>query len=237
MLTAPSVSVVIPVLNEQEGIAATLESARAQGVERIVVDAGSDDASLEIARDSGADRVLRAAPGRASQMDAGWRIASGDIVLFLHADTRLGSGWLEAVRGALSCSARAGGAFRLRFDSDRWIYRVLEAGVDLRCRLGGPPYGDQALFVRREVLVRAEGLAHVPIFEDLDLVRTIRGAGGLALLRESVSTSARRYEANGALRMVARNLLAIAGYAVGADRQSIARWYRAMPARPQPRTP
>ncbi len=221
-----SISVVIPALDEQAAIERALHSTKARGVERIVVDGGSSDATAEHARAAGAEQVIASPAGRARQMDAGWRLARGNAVLFLHADTRLDPGWDAAVRAALADDGVAGGAFCLRFESQRPVYRVFECGVALRCRLGGPPYGDQALFVRRSVLEAAGGLAPVPIFEDLDLVRVIRRAGRLALLRECVWTSARRYEAAGPLRTVARNLAAVGAYLLDVDRERVARWYR-----------
>ena len=221
-----SISVVIPTLDEQAVIERAVRSTEAPGVERIVVDGGSSDATVERARASGAEQVIASPAGRAAQMDAGWRVARGDAVLFLHADTRLDPGWDAAVRQALADDGVAGGGFCLRFESERPVYRLFERGVALRCRLGGPPYGDQALFVRRSVLAAAGGLAPVPIFEDLDLVRAIRRSGRLALLPECAWTSARRYEARGPLRTVARNLAAIGAYLLHVDRERVARWYR-----------
>ncbi len=223
-------SVVIPALDEKATLVRALESTKLEGVERIVVDGGSTDGTAEAARDLGAERVLGSAPGRARQMDAGYREARGDAVLFLHADTRLDAGWAEALTRALGDPRVAGGAFRLRFDSPRRIYRVIEAGVRLRSRLG-LPFGDQGLFVRRVLLDEIGGIPAVPIFEDLDLVRGIRRAGRLALLPQRAWTSPRRYERNGPFRQVLRNTLALAAWRLGLDRERVARWYRGRPGR------
>ncbi len=220
------ISVIIPTLNEQSRIGRALACAAEPDVERIVVDAGSNDGTPDAARRSGAERVLQSAPGRARQLAAGCRAAKGDILLFLHADTRLEPGWSRAVRRALDEPRVAGGAFRLRFDAAGAGYRWLERAVALRTRLGRLPYGDQALFVRRRVLDAAGGIAPVPIFEDLDLVRAIRAHGQLALLEEPVWTSARRYERNGVCRQVARNNAALIAYFLKLDRERVARWYR-----------
>ncbi len=225
-MSGVSISVVIPTLDEQEGISEALRCSSAPGVERIVVDAGSTDATASLARELGAEQVLSSPPGRAIQMDAGWRAAHGETVLFLHADTRLEAGWPEAVRTLLRDDGVAGGAFKLHFESSRGVYRVLERGVALRCAIGGPPYGDQALFVRRRVLEAAGGFEPVPMFEDLDLVRAIRRAGRLVVLPLRASTSTRRYDRRGPARTVARNLAAIAAYAMSVDRERVARWYR-----------
>jgi rSAM/selenodomain-associated transferase 2 len=226
-----SISVVIATLNEQGVIERALASTQGEDVERIVVDGGSVDGTCETARFLGAERVLSSLPGRAHQMDAGYRAASGDVIVFLHADTRLDPEWSRAIQDVLSDSAVAGGAFRLRFDSVRWIYRFIEFGARLRTRLGGLPYGDQALFLRRKLLEESDGIAIVPIFEDLDLAGRIRARGGLALLREPAWTSPRRYEANGVLRTWLRNTLALGAYLLRADRNRVARWYRRRPER------
>jgi uncharacterized protein len=223
-----AISVVIPTLNEQSRIERALASTAFPGVERIVVDGGSSDGTFEAAR--GAELRLRTAPGRARQMDAGFRAARGETVVFLHADTRLDGNWKAALEAAIANPAVAGGAFRLRFEDASPALRTVEWGAALRARLAGLPYGDQALFVRRQWLVEAGGISPVPIFEDLDLVRLIRRNGRLALLPVAAWTSARRYERNGALRQVLRNQAALAGYFLRLPRARVAAWYRGRPA-------
>jgi rSAM/selenodomain-associated transferase 2 len=225
----PTISVVIAALNERRQIERALHSTRATGVERIVVDGGSIDGTPEIALMQGAEHVLVSQPGRARQMDAGYRRAQGEIVLFLHADTRLEEGWADAVRDALADPAVSGGAFRLRFESWNPVYRLIEGGARTRCRIARLPYGDQALFVRRKVLDEQDGLPDTPIFEDLDLARAVRRSGRLALLRLPAWTSPRRYERNGPLTTMFRNWIALTAYALGLDRQRVARWYRRRP--------
>jgi len=225
-----AISVVIPTLNEQSRIERALACTALPGVERIVVDGGSRDGTPETARFLRAEQVLASPPGRARQMDAGYRAARGEVVLFLHADTRLDPGWREAVLRALEDPATAGGAFQLRFDGSGLALRLVEWGARLRSRLGGLPYGDQGLFVRRRLLDAAGGIAPVPIFEDLDLVRLIQRSGRLALLPLCARTSARRYERNGALRQVLRNQAALASYLLRLPRARVAAWYRRRPA-------
>jgi rSAM/selenodomain-associated transferase 2 len=220
------ISVVIPVLDERDGLVEALACTERPRVERIVVDGGSTDGSAEAARGVGAERVMSAPRRRARQLEAGYRAANGDAVLFLHADTRLDPGWDAALRGALADPRAAGGAFRLRFASERPVYRLIEAGVRLRARALGLPYGDQALFVRRKVLDAAGGVPDVPIFEDLDLTRIIRAAGRLVLLPVRARTSARRYRRRGVARTVLRNNLALAAWGLGLDRDRVAAWYR-----------
>jgi rSAM/selenodomain-associated transferase 2 len=222
---------VIPALDEQHALAAALDSTRAPGVERIVVDGGSGDSTLRSARALGAERVLASDRGRARQMEAGWRAARGETVLFLHADTRLDAGWCDELAQAVADPRVAGGAFRLALDAPLRRARMWERGVELRSRLLRLPYGDQALFVRRALLERAGGIAPTPIFEDLDLVQLIRRHGRLALLRSRAWTSPRRYQRNGWLAQTARNQAALAGWALGLPRARIAAWYRSRPAR------
>ena len=224
-------SVVIPALDEASVLERALASTRVDGVERVVVDGGSRDGTPERAAALGAERVIAADRGRARQLDAGWRVATAPIVLFLHADTRLERGWDAALLAALADPGVAGGAFRLAFEAPSAIYRALEAGVRARCRFGGHPYGDQGIFARRAVLERAGGIAPTPIFEDLDLVRAIRSQGRLVLLPLRAWTSARRYQRNGVLRTVLRNNAALLAYWARADRVAVAAWYRGLPRR------
>ncbi len=226
-----SISVVIPTLDECETLERALACTRGEDVERIIVDAGSRDGMAEIARRLAPTTVLFAPRGRAHQLQVGFRASRGDVVLFLHADTRLEAGWPIAVRRALADPTVAGGAFALRFDSARPLYRFIEFGARLRTRLGGLPYGDQALFARRKVLEACGGIPATPIFEDLDLARAIRAQGRLALLPQVACTSPRRYEANGILRTWMRNTCALAAYGLGLERARVARWYRGGPAR------
>lgn len=216
---------VIPALDEGDRIEAALESAAAPGVEVVVVDGGSRDDTVARALRKGA-RVLRCAPGRARQLAVGARQVAGDVILFLHADTRLPAGYEEAVLASLRDPETSGGAFRFAFDRRSPLLWFVERGARLRSSLLGLPYGDQALFVRREVLESAGGVPQVAIMEDLDLVRLIRSRGRLALLAPAAITSARRYEARGVVRTMARNWLALAAWAFGLDRDRVAAWYR-----------
>jgi rSAM/selenodomain-associated transferase 2 len=217
--------VVIPALDEAARIADAVASARAEGVEILVVDGGSRDGTAERARAAGAT-VLASAPGRARQLGVGAKAARGEVVLLLHADTRLPPGWDAAVRGALEEPRVVGGAFRLRFDAAGAGLRLVEWGTRLRVALLRLPYGDQALFVRRAVLEAIGGVPQVPIMEDLDLVRAMRRRGRLALLPLAVRSSPRRYRERGIWRTAARNLLAACAWALRFDRERVAAWYR-----------
>lgn len=217
-------SVVIPTLDEADRIGDAIASAGAEGVEVLVVDGGSRDATAERARQAGAE-VLHSPPGRARQLGVGAEKSRGDAVIFLHADTTLAPGWDAAVRTALADEGVAGGAFRFRFDTRSTALRLVEWGTRARVALLRTPYGDQALFVRRRVLESMGGVPQVPIMEDLDLVRELRRRGRLVLLSLPATTSARRYRRRGALRTVARNALASLGWLLGLERRRIADWY------------
>jgi len=217
-------SVVIPALDEADRVVAAIESARAAGVEIVVADGGSWDATPELAAAAGA-RVVRSPASRAEQLAEGVRASCGDAILLLHADTRLPSGFERAIATALEDSRTIGGAFRMRFDETGWALRIIEWGVRLRVAIFGLPYGDQAIFVRRRTLDAIGGIPRAPIMEDLDLVKAIRGCGRLAMLDLSVTTSARRYRARGIARTLFRNAVATAAWRFDVDRRRIADWY------------
>jgi hypothetical protein len=146
------------------------------------------------------------------------------VIVFLHADTQLSAGWKAAILDALADAACAGGAFGFRFDERGLRERWIEAWVALRVALFALPYGDQAIFVRRDVLEGMGGVPIVPIMEDLDLVHGIKRAGRLELLAPPARTSSRRYAARGGIRTVFQHAVALTGWYLGADRARLARW-------------
>lgn len=222
------IAVVIPALDEAHDIDGAVASAQALGAEIVVVDGGSTDETASRARAAGA-RVLSSAPGRALQLREGVRATEAggsEVVLFLHADSRLPPGWEREVARALSDPRVVGGAFRLRFDGDGPLLRLLEWGVRLRVALFALPYGDQAIFARRAVLAAIGGVPPVRFMEDLDLVRAVKARGRLAALPTCVTTSARRYRQRGTVVTVARHLLAAVAWSAGVERDRIERWVR-----------
>jgi len=214
-------SVVIPTLDEAATVAGTIAAARAvlPDAEVIVADAGSGDGTAQAAAAAGA-RVLQAPGARAEAMNAGAAAASGDVLVFLHADTNLPAGAGTAIDAALR---RAGaGAFRIGFDRPR---PLVERVVNARSRLLGIVYGDQALFVSREAFERVGGYRPLPIMEDRDLAARLRRAGGLAIVPLAVTTSARRHRSDGHARALARNWLIQLLYTLRVPPERLARMY------------
>ncbi len=218
------VSVVIPALDEEACVAGAIASARAagEGVEVIVSDGGSRDATRQVAAAAGAV-VLEGPRGRGIQLDAGARRARGDWFVFLHADTRLEAGWAEAL-AALPDDV-VGGAFRFAADSPRRRYRSIEAGVALRCRLLRLPYGDQGLFCRRSVYHEVGGFPPLPLMEDVAFVRRLHRAGRLAFPPVRALTSCRRWERHGLLGTTLRNWWLLGLYGLGWPPDRLARLY------------
>jgi rSAM/selenodomain-associated transferase 2 len=197
-----TLSVVVPTLNEERVLAATLERARQPGVlEVIVVDAGStDDTSAVAARY--ADLVVCAARGRAAQMNAGAAQARGDILLFLHADTLVPTGFADAAIAACREPGVIGGRFDVRVEPSSPLLRLTGALINRRSRLTRISTGDQAIFIRRDVFEQLGGYADIPLMEDIDLSRRMKRAGRIACLHQRVTTSARRWQKDGVLRTI-----------------------------------
>lgn len=212
-------SVVIPTLDEEPCVADAVRSVR-DDAEVVVVDGGSRDRTCAVAAAAGA-RVVSSPPSRGLQLDAGARAASGDWLVFLHADTRLESGWASALR-ALEGDV-CGGAFRFAVESPRRRYRWIEGGVALRCRWFRLPYGDQALFARRDVYERLGGFAPLPLMEDVEFVRRLARAGRLAFPGIRAFTSARRWERHGMTATTLRNWWLLTLYAAGCSPDRLAR--------------
>jgi rSAM/selenodomain-associated transferase 2 len=215
-------SVVILALNEEALLPGALAAVRAEADELIVVDGGSSDGTSEVAAQAGAT-VIRASRGRGRQLHAGARQANGDWLVFLHADTRLEPGW-GAVLQSLDPDV-LGGAFRFAVDSPRWAYRPIEAGVALRCQLLRLPYGDQGIFVRREVYGIIGGFAPFPLMEDVEFMRRLGQRGRLAFPRVRAYTSARRWERSGLVCATLRNWCLLLLYAAGWSPERLARVY------------
>jgi rSAM/selenodomain-associated transferase 2/rSAM/selenodomain-associated transferase 1 len=220
------VSVIIPALNEAGQIQEAIESARAgEPREILVVDGGSTDDTVEITRKSGAT-IIRSAPGRARQMNAGAARASGNVLLFLHADTLLPPDYLAAAARALAQSRVVAGAFRFRVAGDFAGKDLLEWTTNLRAHWRQMPYGDQVLFLRRSLFEDIGGFHHLPIMEDYELVRRLRKQGRIVIAPLPATTSGRRWRQLGWLRTTLINRLVMAGYHCGVAPERLAALYR-----------
>jgi rSAM/selenodomain-associated transferase 2 len=221
-----SISIIIPVLNEANHLPTVLEQARHQAaVEIIVVDGGSQDDTIAVARALGV-RVIQSERGRAHQMNAGAAVASGKILLFLHADTLLPPHFDALIRHTLMQPGVVAGAFELKIDATLRGIRWVEWGVKWRSRLLQLPYGDQGIFLTAEMFLRVEGFPVLPIMEDFVLIQRLKQRGRIAIIPAAVLTSGRRWQKLGVFKTTLTNQLMLIAYFLGVSPSRLARWYR-----------
>jgi rSAM/selenodomain-associated transferase 2 len=198
------ISVVIPVLDEETTIAASLGALmELEPHEIIVVDGGSGDRTHEVCREIGVE-VLTSERGRARQMNHGAHHATGEVLLFLHADTRLPQSAFHDIALALSEPRHLGGRFDVELEGEHWMLKVIGRMISYRSRMTKVGTGDQAIFLRRAVFERMGGYPDVPLMEDIALCRALKRMGEVACLRSRVITSARRWENDGVWRTIFR---------------------------------
>ena len=220
-------SIIVPTLDEAEHIAQSLQSlsmARSRGAEVIVVDGGSSDATVEAAA-PGADRVLRAPRGRASQLTAGARAASGDVLFFLHADSTAPEDVDLIVGDALAKGGASWGRFDVRIESRRRVLGVVATLMNLRSRLSGIATGDQGIFVSRPLFERVGGFPLLPLMEDIALSRKLKRISRPLCLRHKIVTSGRRWERRGVARTIWLMWRLRLAYYLGADPADLAPHY------------
>ncbi len=221
-----AISLVVPALNEAGQLGITLSALDLNhGLEVIVVDGGSSDATVAIARAAGV-RTLAARPPRSVQMNAGAAAAGGDILLFLHADTRLPKNFQEQVRRTLAHPRVAAGAFHLQIDAAGKGLRIIEQAANWRSRFLQLPYGDQALFLRRDVFWESGAFLPIPIMEDFEFIRRLKRRGRIVIVPGSAVTSARRWQQIGTLKTWIVNQRVMIGYCMGIAPERLAKWYR-----------
>ena len=220
-----NISIIIPTLNEADSIGGLLPELLAiPGVELLVVDGGSTDNTADIAKSYGV-QVLNTSPGKAAQMNAGAEAAHGDILLFLHCDTKLAPGFVEQVRGALSQPGVSAGAFRLSIDGQGLGLRVIEWLINFRSNVLQMPYGDQGIFVTTDMFFSVGPFPSQPIMEDFQLMRKLKKKGRIEILPLNATTSARRWERLGVLKTTIINQAIIIGYLFGINPEKLADWY------------
>lgn len=225
---SPWLTIVVPMLDEERSIVdclALLAPLRDAGAEVIAVDGGSQDNTVTLALDH-CDRVLSTTRGRAVQMNAGASAARGDLLLFLHADTRLPPGAGEALRRALD-EGVSWGRFDVVIAGQAWMLRVIASLINLRSRVSGVATGDQAIFVRRDVFLAQGGYPAIPLMEDIALSDALRRVVRPRCLRMRASTSGRRWERNGVWRTILLMWFLRAGYRLGVQPDVLARRYAA----------
>ncbi len=222
------VSIIMPVLNEAEGIEQTLQSLQAfrgEGHELIVVDGGSEDDTLALAEPL-ADQLIGASAGRASQMNAGAKLACGDILLFLHADTTLPENAMALMCEGLQQTRKCWGRFDVKLSGQQLLLRVVEWLINLRSRLTGIATGDQAIFIRRACFLVIDGFPEIPLMEDISISRHLKFYSDPLCLKSKVITSSRRWEQKGIVRTILLMWRLRLAYYLGTDPAALARQYR-----------
>ena len=226
-----TLSIIVPVLDEATVIAAVLTALgplRERGAEVIVADGGSRDGTPELARPL-ADHVIAAARGRASQMNAGAMAAQGDVLLFLHADTRLPAQADDLVLDGLHSTGRQWGRFNVHIEGRNPMLAVIAALMNWRSRITGIATGDQAVFVTRPAFAAAGGFPNIPLMEDIALSKQLKRLGRPLCLTTAVTTSGRRWERHGVIRTVLLMWRLRLAYFLGAEPAVLARRYGYVP--------
>jgi rSAM/selenodomain-associated transferase 2 len=219
-----SVSVIIPTLNEESCLEQTLRELRLQKPHEIIVaDGGSSDATCRLAAE--ADLLVHASPGRAVQMNAGASRATGDVLLFLHADCRLETGALSAAEACMQRRGVAAGCFRMSVGADGLLFRCIDSAADLRVKTAGLIYGDQGLFLRRERFARLGGFPELQLMEDVFFSARLSRLGRLVIAPRRIYVSPRRWRKDGIVRQTVRNWALLSLVAAGLHPDRLARWY------------
>ncbi|WP_415718484.1 TIGR04283 family arsenosugar biosynthesis glycosyltransferase [Maridesulfovibrio sp.] len=228
MSSSSKISVIIPVYNEADTInscIANVQRTCGENYEIIIVD-GSVDGSTLSAVNYGEVLLLASPPGRAAQMNLGARKAKGDTLLFLHADTILPPAADNLVRETLRAPCATAGAFKLGFDTTLCSMKWITILADLRCRLERVPYGDQAIFVYKSTFEKMGGFPEIPLMEDVEFFQNIKRQGlEIVILKEAITTSARRYQAAGPLRCALRNTFLRMLHLCGVKPATLAKMY------------
>lgn len=228
LATAMDFSVIIPTYNEANQICRAIESARKASFDDIVVvDGGSSDETVSLAKATGAE-VLECSLGRSVQMNLGGEAAKGDVLLFLHADTTLPIDARQLLERVFEDGRILGGAFHLRFDSGGWLMRLVSFQANIRsyCTV---PWGDQALFVRSDFFVGSGGYRQWGLMEDVEMAHRIKRGGRFAMIKTPVVTSGRRFRQNGFAKSALRNMLLMLAFYLRINPNRLARFYSYKP--------
>ncbi len=222
------VSIIIPALNEEQALPRLIKGLQDRsGCEVILVDGGSTDRTLLLAKQAGWT-ILSSPPGRGRQMNMGAEMASGEILLFLHADTQLPINFLHLIQKTLNKHGVAAGAFSLKIAGNKKGLAIIAWCTNLRSRYLHLPYGDQAIFTRRTTFLTTGGFPAIDIMEDFIFIRSIQKLGTISILTESITTSARRWQNLGILRTTIINQIIICSYFLGVKPAKLALFYKRM---------
>jgi rSAM/selenodomain-associated transferase 2 len=221
------ISVIVPTLNEENNLKKCIECIRSEGIkcEIIVSDGGSSDNTIKLAGGYKEVKIVRTDKGRGRQMNKGASVATGEILLFLHADTVLEKGWSNAVMSLCESELYAGGVFTLKIDNPGKIFRIIEYLVKVRCYFFKLPYGDQGIIVKKCVFEKIGGFKNIPLMEDIDIVERIKMQGEIKIFDKNAVTSDRRWAAKGWVYTSVLNHLIFLLYRLGLDPHRLARLY------------
>lgn len=220
-----NISIITPVLNEEQQIVQFLDTLSGkEDIEHILVDGGSTDRTCQLIEGYPAI-LLSSAPGRGTQQNRGAAAASGEILLFLHCDTRLPEFFQRDIQLTLNKPDTVAGAFCLTIDHPDRAYRFIEQGANLRSRFLHLPYGDQGLFMKKTTFKRIGGFPNQPILEEIPLLRRLRKLGKIRIASSSVSTSARRWQRLGILRTTLINQMMLIKMYMGYSPSHLAKLY------------
>lgn len=227
---APTVSIIVPVLHESGIIHRMVTHLRAASrngrAEIIIVDGDPEGSTIRHIAPSDRITTLAGPCGRGHQMNTGAAAATGAVLLFVHADTLLPPGGIQAAVDACGRPDIAGGAFSLGIDNQRRIYRLIESWANLRSRLVKTPYGDQAIFIKKRVFEDIGGYANIPLMEDIDLMERLKQGGyKITLIKQAICTSSRRWEKQGVAYGILRNNLLSGLFYAGVDPFVLKRFY------------
>jgi rSAM/selenodomain-associated transferase 2 len=226
-MNTKKISIIIITLNEEELIGGLLLSLRdVENIEIIVSDGGSIDRTGRVASKY-TDKVIRGERGRGQQLNAGAALATGDILWFLHVDSTPPDNFKYHILNTLEKPGVAGGAFTLEIDSSLSSLKFISRVVELRSMISQIPYGDQGIFVKREVFERINGFKNIPLMEDIDFGRRLKKEGRICISRQKIKTCARAWERYGILRTTLRNWIYVTLFFMGYPPQKLyERYYR-----------
>ena len=222
------ISIIVPTLNESRCLnEALVKIQQLSPHELIVADGGSHDDTLKIAAKF-TQHIIKGPAGRALQMNAGAQVATGDLLLFLHADSHIKPDSYQKMLDAMKNPKLIGGAFSLLIQSNKWTLQIINQFANLRAKYLGRAYGDQAFFVKKHVFKKMKGYTEFPICEDLDFYKRLKFFGPVVLLKEAVHTSPRRWTNEGIWFTTIKNILISILFELGFPPRILTKWYEAI---------